>query len=195
MYRLMLVSVAILGATAFAELQSCAEEKKSEPDNLLINGSFKDGPEEIGEFKPLDKESTEIKGWKVSRAQIDYIGTYWKAADGKRSIDLHGSPGFGGISQTFKTKKEQKYRVTFYLAGNPDGSVPKKKLGVKAADKEAAFEFDVTGKSRDEMGWEKKTWDFVATDSETTLEIFSLMTEDEACGPALDAVSVVAIKE
>src|SRR5215218_7125603 len=34
--------------------------------NLLVNGSFEDGPEDIGDFKSLDKGSDEIKGWKVT---------------------------------------------------------------------------------------------------------------------------------
>lgn len=182
----MVLAVAVCGGTA--------EEKKAEADNLLVNGGFEEGPEP-GEFKPLDKDSTEIKGWKVTRAQIDYIGTYWKAAAGERSIDLHGSPGIGGVSQTFKTKKGQKYRVTFHIAANPDGSVAKKKVGVKAADKEMTFEFDGEGKSKEAMGWEKKTFEFTATGDETTLELFSAMTEDEACGPALDEVTVVPVKD
>jgi len=183
-----LIVFAALSAGVFA----LADEKKS--DNLIVNGSFEMGPE-AGEFKPLDKDSTEIKGWTVTRAQIDYIGTYWQHAKGEHSLDLHGSPGIGGIAQTFKTKKGQKYRVTFALAGNPEGAVAKKKLGVKAAGKQAEFEFDTTGKTKADMGWVKKTWDFTADADETTLEFFSLMTEDEACGPCLDDVSVVEIKE
>src|SRR5687768_11941336 len=69
-------------------------------ENLLKNGGFEEGPE-AGDFLSLNKDSREIKGWKVTRGQIDYIGTHWKHAEGKRSLDLHGSPGLGGVSQTF----------------------------------------------------------------------------------------------
>src|SRR5262245_49054014 len=147
--RRALIVFAALAAGAFA----LADEKKA--DNLIVNGSFEMGPE-AGEFKPLDKDSTEIKGWKVTRAQIDYIGSYWQHAQGEHSLDLHGSPGIGGVAQTFKTKKGTKYRVTFSLAGNPEGGVAKKKLGVSAAGKKEEFEFDTTGKSKSEMGWVKK---------------------------------------
>jgi choice-of-anchor C domain-containing protein len=175
------------------------DEKKKETDkqtNLLVNGSFEEGPEasEMG-FKPLDEGSQDIKGWIVTRGQIDYIDGYWEAADGKRSIDLHGSPGYGGIKQTFKTKKGQKYRVTFSLAGNPDGTVAEKKMAVKAAGKQEEFTFNVSGKSRTDMGWATQVWDFKAIDSETTLELFTVMTEDENFGPALDNVSVTEAKE
>jgi len=186
--RKSILVIAALGAAMFA----LADEKKSE--NLIVNGSFEMGPD-AGEFKPLDKDSTEIKGWIVTRAQIDYIGSYWQHAQGEHSLDLHGSPGIGGIAQKFKTTKGHKYRVTFSLAGNPEGGVAKKKLAVKAAGKQMEFEFDTTGKSKTDMGWVKKTWDFNADADETTLEFFSTMTEDEACGPCLDDVSVVEIKE
>src|SRR5687767_9916680 len=84
--------------------------------NLLVNGSFEDGPEDIGEYKSLDKGATDLKGWKVTRGQIDLIGTFWTSADGKRSLDLHGSPGYGGVEQTFKTKKGTRYKVELQLA-------------------------------------------------------------------------------
>ena len=44
---------------------------------------------------------------------------HWKAGDGNRAIDLHGSPGFGGIKQTFKTVEGRRYRVSFLMAGSP----------------------------------------------------------------------------
>ena len=119
---------------------------------------------------------------------------HWKAADGQRSLDLGGSPGFGGVKQTFKTRKGQKYRVTFALAGNPGGTVAEKRLGVRAAGQKEFFTFDTTGKSREDMGWVTKTWDFTAEGTETTLELFDAMTEDPFAGPALDNVSVVVVK-
>jgi choice-of-anchor C domain-containing protein len=180
-----------LAALLLALVTPAVAEK--EEKNLLVNGSFEDGPD-VEEFKSLDEDATEIKGWVVSRGQLDYIGTHWKHADGKRSLDLGGSPGFGGIKQTFDTTKGQKYRVTFSLAGNPGGTVTVKKLGVKAAGKKEFFEFDTTGKSNDDMGWVTKTWEFTAEEPKTTLEFYNPMVEDPLCGPALDNVSVVAVK-
>ena len=43
--------------------------------NLLANGSFEEGPEEVGDFKSLDKGASDIRGWRVTRGQIDLIGT------------------------------------------------------------------------------------------------------------------------
>jgi choice-of-anchor C domain-containing protein len=161
--------------------------------NLLTNGSFEDGPDP-GQWHAAEVGATTIKGWTVTRAQIDYIGPYWTAADGKRSLDLHGSPGFGGVSQTFKTDKGKKYKVTFALGGNPMGSVPKKTLAVSVGSQSKEFSFDTSGKSQRAMGWQNVTWEFTAESDRSTLELRSTMKEDLNCGPSVDNVSVVAVK-
>src|SRR5262249_17630826 len=84
-----------------------------ESGNLLVNGSFEDGPEPKGEgFMNLPKGSTVVKGWEVTRGDVDYIGSYWQPAHGKRSLELNGNRP-GGIAQTFRTQKGQTYLVTF----------------------------------------------------------------------------------
>jgi choice-of-anchor C domain-containing protein len=163
--------------------------------NLLINGSFEDGPDtnNPNQFVWLNEGDKQIKGWTVSQGQLSYVGAYWEHADGKHSLDMHGGPGFGGIKQTFATSKGQKYRVIFAMAGNPLGRVPVKKLGVRAAGQEVEFIFDSTGKTVQDMGWTTQVWDFVAKDANTTLEFVTRMTDDGECGPALDKVSVAPV--
>jgi choice-of-anchor C domain-containing protein len=189
----------VLAATAVASLAllgtgTPGQDRKEEarPANLLVNGSFEEGPEVEG-FKPLDEDSTEIRGWIVTRGQIDYIGTHWKAADGKRSLDLHGSPGFGGVKQTFTTREGQRYRVSFSLAGSPGRG--EKKVGVRAAGKKTSFSCDGSTATAEEMGWATKTWEFTAIADHTTLEIHTLETEDPNAGPALDNVAVVVLDD
>jgi choice-of-anchor C domain-containing protein len=194
----------VLAATAFTLLilgtVSRSEDKSADAkeENLIVNGSFEEGPD-VAIFLPLDEGSTDIKGWTVTRGQIDYIGPdCWKAADGKRSLDLHGSPGFGGVKQAIKTKKGQRYRVTFSMAGNfddPEKREPVKLLCVRAAGKKEAFSFDTTGKTADNMGWLKKAWEFEAVADETTIEFHTLETEADKWGPALDNVRVVAVQD
>ena len=167
------------------------------PKNLIVNGSFEEGPE-VDRYVSLEVDSEAIKGWTVTRGQIDYIGTHWKAAAGNRSVDLNGSPGYGGLEQSFATTPGRKYKVTFAMAGTPvafggDGAV--KILCVRAAGKKEAFSADATGKTSEDMGWVKKTWEFTATDDKTTLEFHTLDADDPNCGPALDDVSVVEVKE
>jgi choice-of-anchor C domain-containing protein len=159
---------------------------------LVINGSFEDGPalEGANTWTPLDKESTAMKGWTVSRGQIDLLSTNWQAGEGKRSLDLHGSPGIGGVKQTIATKKGKAYTVTFQMAGNPGGTAKAKSLFVAAAGESKKFTFDATGKTYEDMGWETVKWEFTATADETELELYSAETTDEFAGPALDNVSV-----
>jgi choice-of-anchor C domain-containing protein len=191
------VAVALVAATAFPAGSPAGDKKEGAdgPANLLTNGGFEDGPD-LGEaeFKPVDKDSEAIKGWVVTRGQIDYIGGHWQAAGGKRSLDLNGSPGVGGVKQTFPTTKGQTYRVTFRLAGNPGGEPRKKAVRVEAAGGGKEFGFDTAGRTVWDMGWEEKAWEFVAAADTTTLEIYSLTTEGESFGPALDEVAVRAAK-
>src|SRR5690242_13851687 len=88
--------------------------------NLVINGSFEDGPDP-GVFTTLNSGSTAITGWTVTNGSIDYIGTYWQPADGARSIDLDGNSPGTIAQQTLATLSGQTYLVSFALAGNPDG--------------------------------------------------------------------------
>ena len=63
----------------------------------LVNGSFEDGVDP-GVFTTLGEGSGNITGWSIYgggvAGTIDYIGSYWNASDGNRSIDLNGNgPG------------------------------------------------------------------------------------------------------
>lgn len=163
--------------------------------NLLRNGSFEIGRDPGRGFSTLPPKSTAINGWTVTRGSIDYIGGYWQAADGNRSIDLNGSNA-GGIAQTFSTTVGQNYLVTFALAGNPQSRPILKEMRVAAAGQSADFSFYITGKRVSDMGWLPKSWQFTAVDMETTLEFFSLSQgKGWVNGPALDNVSVVAISQ
>lgn len=163
--------------------------------NVLVNGSFEDGPgAAAGGFVPVGAESTDIKGWKVTTGSVDHISTYWKAADGERSLDLNGNE-VGAIAQTFKTTKGQKYRVTFALSVNADSGAEAVKVKVAAAGQSDEVTFVKKEVSKENMGWEIKAWEFTATDDETTLEITSLHTDEAFCGPALDDVIVAPVKK
>jgi choice-of-anchor C domain-containing protein len=158
--------------------------------NLIQNGSFETATVNPGSFLRLDAGSTAITGWTVSQGTIDYKGTYWQASEGSRSLDLSGLNA-GGIQQTFNTTIGETYRVTFDLAGNPDGNPTIKEMRVSAGGNSADFSFDITGKSLSNMGWVSNSWDFTATGTTTTLSFLNLA--DTAYGPALDNVSVIAL--
>jgi choice-of-anchor C domain-containing protein len=163
--------------------------------NLLRNGSFEIGRNPGRHFSRLYPGSTAINGWTVTRGSIDYIGGYWQAADGNRSIDLDGRDA-GEIAQTFSTTVGQSYLVTFALAGNRENLPLLKEMRVAAAGQSADFSFDITGKSFSDMGWLLKSWQFTAVDTETTLKFLSLSKRNpQTYGAALDNVSVVAISQ
>jgi choice-of-anchor C domain-containing protein len=165
--------------------------------NLIVNGSFEAGSEFEGSFTPLDEDAVEVRGWLVTRGQIDLQqerGGQLKAAHGKRSLDLHGSPGFGGVKQPFVTKVGQKYKVTFSMSGNPGVGHESVRMTVRAAGKKETFEFDMAGVTLEDLKWTTKTWEFTAADTITVLEFHTAMAPmaNAFGGPLLDDVKVVA---
>jgi choice-of-anchor C domain-containing protein len=183
----------IFGLTAFAHA------------DLITNGSFEDAPtiSLSNGYATLNVGEIGITGWTVggidADARIDYIGSYWQAAEGSRSIDLNGSPirdtqlpanTQGSIFQTFSTSVGMRYMVTFAMAGNPDDKTDTvKSLRVSAGDDSAVYDFfGFAGQSLTNMGWIDQTFIFTADADITTLTFASL--EYGWFGPALDNVRV-----
>jgi choice-of-anchor C domain-containing protein len=186
------------GPPAFGCGKPAADEPRGEKPNLVVNGSFEEGPKFEASYLPLDEDSEDIRGWVVTRGQIDLLqesGGKQRAASGSRSLDRHGSPGFGGIQQSLKTKVGQKYKVTFRLSGNPGLGLETVVLGVRAAGKKDLFACAMAGKSLDDLGWETKTWEFTAVETNTVLEFHTAMAPltNPFGGPLLDDVQVVAV--
>ena len=152
----------------------------------LNNGSFELGTDP-GSFTQLADGSTVITNWTIGGNGVDYIGTYWTASDGSRSIDLSATDT-GSVSQTFTTIVGVPYKVTFDMAGNPAGGNQIKNMTVSAGGAPTAYTFDITGHNLVSMGWTSKTFNFVATSTSTTLTFTSL--EANAFGPALDNVVI-----
>ena len=151
------------------------------------NGSFETGPTPGG-YVTLSAGDTQITGWTVTGDSVDYIGSYWPAADGSRSLDLSGNAG-GGVAQAFDTVAGRTYRVGFALAGNPDCAPTVKTVQVQATGAPSVYYlFDTTNSSLSNMGWAAQTYTFTATGPTTTLAFAS--QDNTGCGPALDNVAV-----
>ncbi len=168
--------------------------------NLLVNGSFEDGPSPGTTFVNLTGGSTVVTGWTVTGSTIDYVGGLWVASDGSRSIDLDGSVGspytHGGVAQTFATTPGARYEVRFDLASNPYNLPTLKPMRVAAAGQSQDFSFDFSGHSVTDMGWLAQTWTFSAVATTTTLEFSSLTQAPHVgWGAALDHVSVTTVPE
>ena len=160
--------------------------------NLISNGSFEAGTDPVS-FTTLAAGSTAITDWTVGSGGVDYIGTYWQAAEGVRSVDLSGNaPGF--VSQAFATILNTTYTVSFYMAGNPDDGLPVKTMtvtyGLGVGDY-VDFTFVQDGHTRAAMGWEYHEFTFLGTGLPTALQFAS--TTGDPYGSALDNVSVNAV--
>ncbi len=178
----------LLLATAIALAPASAQAA------AFTNGSFESASVNPGAgFLSLTAGNTSVTGWTVGGGGIDYIGTYWQAAEGVRSIDLSlGSNG--SIAQTFDTLSGVLYNVRFFLSGNPDGPPVIKLADVQASGNAlASYTFDRTGNSRPNMLWRPYTYQFTATGTSTTLTFTG--GSGTAFGAALDDVSVAAVPE
>lgn len=183
--------VALLAAAAAAV--AMAAPATAAP--TIVNGSFETATVNPGSgFVTLGNGSTAITGWVVGGLGIDYVGTYWQAAQGTRSIDLSGNDK-GSISQLLTDLViGQKYRVAFSLAGNPDGGGSTKvAVASDGGSQTGVFSFSNTGTSRANMGWQTQVFDFTATALTANLT-FSASVNDPY-GPALDNVSISAVPE
>src|SRR5262245_18320829 len=130
----------------------------------IVNGRFETGADP-GVFTELSTSfgSTNITGWEIVAGSIDYIGSYWTASDGNRSLDMNGTTP-GAIRQLLTgLVVGQKYTIKFDMAGNPDGSPTDKVLSAVAASAGSnVYHFDVTGKSRTDMQWKQQSFVFTA---------------------------------
>jgi choice-of-anchor C domain-containing protein len=157
----------------------------------FANGSFEDGVDLSTDFITLNAGDTSIYNWTIGGDSVDYIGSFWTASEGDRSIDMSGL-GAGIIEQTFDTDPGQWYKVTFDLAGNSGGSPSAKEMQASIDSGSYFFSesytFDTTGHSVTDMGWITNEFVFNAEGSTSTL-IFSSLTGG-AYGPALDNVTV-----
>lgn len=170
--------------------------------NLITNGSFEDGWGEWNRwgFRDLFAEYYigSITAWTVASGSVDYVGPYWQAAHGNRSIDLNGTYWRGTLTQQISTTPGADYLVTFALAGNPDVQPRETCVHVWVDDpliSYADFCFTVNGQTRSNMGWVYRTWTFTASSTSTTLGFTSLDSYNDsewgyAFGPVLDDISV-----
>jgi choice-of-anchor C domain-containing protein len=159
----------------------------------FTNGSFEAGSVNPGSgYITLGTGSAAITGWNVASGTVDYIGTFWQATDGNRSVDLDGGSQ-GSLQQTFETASGATYEVLFDLAGNYVPNPVTKTLRVSAGSDSAEYTFSVAGKTAADMGYVGKSFTFTAVGASTTLTFASLTAG--AYGPAIDNVRVSEINQ
>ena len=176
----------ILGVAAAMTFGSAANAA------VIANGSFETSTINPGAFTTLANGSTAINGWTVGGSSIDYIGTYWNAQNGSRSIDLAGS-GIGSISQIFATVAGQAYNVSFFVSRNPEGGSTPRNGFVDVGGTQKLITYSNTASTVSNMLWQPETFGFTATGASTNLR-FSADPATSATffGLALDNVAVSA---
>ena len=159
--------------------------------NLILNGSFEQGPSVGSTFVDLPAGSVSILNWTVGGFHIDYSGPgTWNVSDGVRNIDLDGSVldanKNGSIAQEFVTAIGQAYSVTFDLSGNPAGFPLLKQLEVSAGNAIAIFEYDIGTVVPPSLplaiSYIQQTFSFVATESSSILTFRSVTQKTGAPG-------------
>ena len=160
--------------------------------NLVFNGSFEQATVDPGgSFLALGTGSTAINNWTVSAGSIDYIGDYWKAQDGGRSVDLAGS-SLGTIEQSVATTESQFYTLSFWASRNPDGGLPERTGTISFGGQPMPFSYS-SSNSLGSMNWQQYTFTFQAAAGASTLLRFAADTSAGCCwGPAIDNVRMIA---
>ncbi len=158
--------------------------------NIASNGSFENGTDP-GSFTTVNAgDSTTITGWTVNSGSVDYIGSYWQASDGSRSIDLDGNAQ-GSISQVLTTVSGDTYTVTFDLSGNPDGAPTVKTVQVGATGgtpQNFTYNTVANGTTHSNMAYKNQSYTFTANSASTTLTFAS--QDAGSYGAVLDNVVV-----
>jgi choice-of-anchor C domain-containing protein len=179
MKKLVLTAALSFGITTAANAQ------------MVTNGSFEVGPDPGSSFITLTAVDNSILGWSVDSGSIDYIGGYWPAQDGARSVDLAGN-SVGSISQLIAgTVAGQAYTVNFWASMNPDGGDPVRTGTVSFGGITLPFAYS-SSNSLTDMMWAPYSFNFVATGSSSSLSFAADGSAGCCYGPALDNVSLAA---
>ena len=163
----------------------------------VVNGSFEDGialPD--GGFTTLATgDTTSLPGWEVLSDGVDYIGTYWQASNGSRSLDLSAATS-GGVMQTvtgFETGK--RYKMTFDVSGNPGGGDNPKGIMVSATGGVAQEFFYLLTPANSNSNMLYQTYTYYFTASSGTQDIQFRSAEYNPYGSVLDNVSISLVPE
>jgi choice-of-anchor C domain-containing protein len=127
-------------------------------------------------------------GWTVTAGSVD-LTTDWTDAEGRQSLDLNGS-GNGSVARTLPAQLLTTYKVTYALAGNPEGppTVKGGKVTVNGQDVDS-FTFSIAGKNNANMGWVYRSFYFTNVLNPSTVLQFS-GTSGNAWGAVIDDIKV-----
>lgn len=122
----------------------------AEGASLLRNSGFEDPalPKGWAYQTVTAGKAPGLGAWTIQRGSVDVVAAPGAtAATGGQFIDLNGNDtkDAGIITQEVSGTAGHKYRLSFQLAGNPNGDPPLKTLDVSLGDKKQSFSFDTKG--------------------------------------------------
>ena len=161
--------------------------------NGFADGSFAEGAT-AGAFTSYSDGAT-FGAWTVTSGSVDLIGSYWPGPTGSYSLDMNGLTA-GTVEQSF-TLGAGEYRLSFWIAANPDGGPSTRSVLATVGDASQTFTFDATGATKSNMGWTLETLTFT-TAGPTTLSFASETDPTSSYSPfgaSIGGVSVTAVPE
>ncbi|WBQ04832.1 DUF642 domain-containing protein [Kribbella sp. CA-293567] len=128
-------------------------------------------------------------GWTVASGTVDSV-SYWQNAEGRQSLDMNGTSA-GSVARTLPAQLLTTYKVTYAVAGNPEGlpTIKSGKVSVNGQQVDT-FTVSVAGKNIGNMGWVYRSFYFTNLLSSSTVLQFTSTTAPTRWGPVLDDVKV-----
>jgi len=142
----------------------------------LSNGGFESGTAPGSYLTLVTGDTSNLAAWVVTGTNIDYVGTFWAAAEGSRSLDLSGQAR-GGVAQVVQTVPGQAYTLRFAAAVNALPATVRVTAGSTT---------QTLALSNAAPAWADRAVTFTATSEATVLWFESLTASN--MGPALDNV-------
>ncbi|MEW5686600.1 MAG: PEPxxWA-CTERM sorting domain-containing protein [Pseudomonadota bacterium] len=145
--------------------------------NLIVNGDFNIPGTTPGGYRTINAgQEPGGFGWSVT-GSVDvfdtdspYGGDPDPVGGDPFGLDLVGTGNVGGIAQGFATEVGKRYVLSFTYANNPFIGGAGMRFGVKGASGDTfAFDLTHTGSTQTAMNWQEYTYEFVATDTFSTL--------------------------
>lgn len=164
----------------------------SKGTGLLADGDFHGSPDPGGGYLTFSKGQLLAPNWRVTKLNIDLIGTtFWNVAH-LCSVDLDGESAVGGIEHHgFQTQDNAKYLLSFLMSGNDYCGPTIKKMRVIAGNQNVVFQWNAAhGHSAEKGKFAPRTLKFAAVSKSTVLKFTSLDYAGSGCGPVIAAVAV-----
>lgn len=159
---------------------------------LLSDGDFHDVKNPGAYYRTFSKGQRLAPFWKVTKLNINLVGTMFWNFDSLCSVDLDGQSAVGGIAHPgFTTAKGALYNVAFLMSGNSYCGAVVKKMKVVAGNKSVIFKWNTSHGHNVQYGVvSPRRFQFTASSQSTTLTFDSLDAQGSGCGPVIGAIRV-----